>query len=65
MNDIPSKRAFQAAHSADLEALAKKAGVVDHAQLVRFANIDQRIAEQGTVDITDLSDEDYLALFKA
>lgn len=65
MNDIPSKRAFLAAQTAEMEELAQKAGVVDHEQLVRFANIDKRIAEEGTVDITDLSKADFLALFKA
>lgn len=65
MNDIPSKRAFLSGQTPEMQALADKAGVVDHEQLVRFASVDQRIAEQGTIDITDLSDEDYLALFKA
>lgn len=65
MNDIPPKRAFQTTQATEMKTLAEKAGVVDHDQLVRLAKIDQRIAEEGTIDITDLSEEEYLALFKA
>ena len=61
MTEQPLRTAFIESAVSSSEELGQKAGLVDSQQLLRFLTIDERIERFGAVDVTNMSDEEFLA----
>ncbi len=62
MIEESKKRQVRSNGELNLSELASRAGVVDYDLLIRFLTIDTEIRNANLIDVTDLSDDEFLEL---